>query len=432
MLVKFTVENYLSFKERTSIDLTATSLTHLRNENLQKTQLNNLTLLKSMIIYGANSYGKSNLFKAIKFVRGFILDSSKDSQSDEPINIEPFRLSTETLEKPSFFELVFVHDSVKFRYGFEVDTSIVHSEWLFATTKNKEQILFDRNFQDISISKKFNSASKNLTTITRKNALFISVCAQFNIDTGMSILKALSNVQYISGTEDSFIMDFTIEMMEDPHKRIFVENFIGGANLGFDEIRVERFKLTEEILAKNKVPKQIRKLILDSDEENKVISTKHSVYNKNNEEVDSTYFNLIANESLGTRKYVALAGPIIDTLLNGKTLIIDEFDARLHPLLSKAIIQLFNSEDNNPYGAQLIFASHNSSLINPKRKLFRRDQIIITEKDRYGVTTMESLFNKKIDGKKIRKDASFEKDYLEGKYDGIPDVQISNQLELFN
>ncbi|MEM6719265.1 MAG: ATP-binding protein [Bacteroidota bacterium] len=426
MLVKFTVENYLSFKNRTSIDFTATSLTELRDGNLHQTDLKNVTLLKSMIIYGANSNGKSNLFKAIKFARKFILNSSKDSQSDEPIEVQPFCLSTETIEKPSFFELVFIHDAAKYRYGFEVDDTEIYKEWLYMTTKNKEQLLFERDFQEITITKKYDAASHNLTSITRKNALFISVCAQFNIPTGMAILKALSSVHYISGMQDRYTVNFTIDMMDDPNKKKYIDNFIASADLGFTETKVERFKLTEEILEKGNVPKEIRKMILESDEENVVVSTKHIIYDENNEEVDNIYFNLFVSESLGTGKYVALAGPIIDALMHGKTLIIDEFDAQLHPHLSKAIVELFNSKENNPHGAQLIFASHNPSLINPKRKLFRRDQIIITEKNQFGVTTMESLYEKK-----IRKDASFEKDYLEGKYDGIPDVQIDQDFRLF-
>ncbi len=427
MLVKFTVENYLSFKNRTSIDFTASSLTELRNTNLHQTSLKNVTLLKSMIIYGANSNGKSNLFKALNFARKFIINSSKDSQSDEPIEVQPFCLSTETIENPSFFELVFIHDTAKYRYGFEVDDTEIQKEWLYVTTKNKEQLLFERAFQDITITKKYDAASTNLTSITRKNALFISVCAQFNIPTGISILKAMNNVQYISGMQDRYTINFTIDMMDNPEEKKFIDNFIAGANLGFTETKVERFKLTEEILEKGNVPKEIRKMILESDEENVVVSTKHTVYDENNEEVDNIYFNLFANESLGTCKYVALSGPIIDTLLHGKTLIIDEFDAQLHPHLSKAIIELFNSEENNPNGAQLIFASHNSSLINPKRKLFRRDQIMIAEKDNYGITKMESLYDKK-----VRKDASFEKDYLEGKYEGIPDIHIDNEFQLFD
>jgi AAA15 family ATPase/GTPase len=427
MLVKFTVENYLSFKNRTSIDFTATSLTELRNANLHQTALKNVTLLKSMIIYGANSNGKSNLFKALNFARKFIINSSKDSQADEPIEVQPFCLSTETIENPSFFELVFIHDTAKYRYGFEVDDTEIQKEWLYLTTKNKEQLLFERAFQDITITKKYDDASNNLTSITRKNALFISVCAQFNIPTGMAILKALNNVQYISGMQDRHTVNFTIDMMDDPIKKKYIDNFIASADLGFTETKVERFKLTEEILEKGNVPKEIRKMILESDEENVVVSTKHPIYDENNEEVDAIYFNLFVNESLGTGKYVALSGPIIDTLMHGKTLIIDEFDAQLHPHLSKAIVELFNSKENNPHGAQLIFASHNPALINPKRKLFRRDQIIITEKDQFGVTTMESLYDKK-----IRKDASFEKDYLEGKYNGLPDVGIDENFRLFD
>ncbi|PTX60159.1 hypothetical protein C8N46_107165 [Kordia periserrulae] len=426
MLVKFTVENYLSFKNRMTIDFTATSLTELRDTNLHQTDLKNVTLLKSMVIYGANSNGKSNLFKAIKFARKFILNSSKDSQSDEPIEVQPFCLSTETLEKPSFFELVFIHEAVKYRYGFLVDDTEIHKEWLYMTTKNKEQLLFERDFQKITITKKYDAASSNLTSITRKNALFLSVCAQFNIPTGMAILKALSGIHYISGMQDRYTVNFTIDMMDDPEKKKYIDNFIANADLGFTETKVERFKLTEEILEKGNVPKEIRKMILESDEENVVVSTKHIIYDENNEEIDSIYFNLFVSESLGTGKYVALSGPIIDALIHGKTLIIDEFDAQLHPHLSKAIVEFFNSAENNPNGAQLIFASHNPSLINSKRRLFRRDQIIITEKDPFGVTTMESLYDKK-----IRKDASFEKDYLEGKYNGIPDLKIGNELQLF-
>ncbi|EDP96594.1 ATP-binding protein [Kordia algicida OT-1] len=427
MLVKFTVENYLSFKNRTSIDLTATSLTELRSTNLYDAPLKNLTLLKSMIVYGANSNGKSNLFKAINFARKFIINSSKNSQADEAIEVQPFCLSVETIENPSFFEFIFIHESVKYRYGFEVDEEQIHKEWLYMTTKNKEQLLFERALQDISITKKYDAASTNLTSITRKNALFLSVCAQFNIPVAMSILKALNNVQYISGMQDRFTINFTIDMMDDPEKKKYIDNFIAGADLGFTETKVERFKLTEEILEKGNVPKEIRKMILESDEENVVVSTKHPIYDENNEEIDTIYFNLFVNESLGTGKYVALSGPIIDTLLHGKTLIIDEFDAQLHPHLSKSIVELFNSKENNPHGAQLIFASHNSSLINSKRKLFRRDQIIIAEKDQYGVTSLESLYDKK-----IRKDASFEKDYLEGKYDGIPDLKIDDNFRLFD
>ncbi len=427
MLVKFTINNFLSFKNETVIDLNATSLSEYREENIFNLAINNLSLLKSLVIYGANSSGKSNLFKAIKFVRRMILNSSKDSQAEESIKVEPYLLSTENRLKPSYFEIEFIADKKQYRYGFEVDVNKIHKEWLYEVKKTTETQLFNRNFQEIQISSKFDSASNNLTTITRDNALFLSVCAQFNISIAIEIIRGISDIQYLSGVDDRSTMDFTVNLLNDPENGIYVNNFIRGAKLGFEEVKTKEISLTEEALAKSNIPKELRKFLLDKKEKNTVVTTKHLVYDDNNNPSDEIYFNLIANESLGTRKYFSLAGPIIDTLLKGKTLIIDEFDARLHSRLSKSIIRLFNTKENNPNNAQLIFASHNSTFINPTNELFRRDQIIIAEKDKFGSSKMESIY-----AKGIRKDASFERDYLSGKYNGIPlDIEISNQLPLF-
>lgn len=425
MLVKFTVGNYLSFKEKVTMDLNVSSLTELRNDNILSTSASNVNLLKSVVAYGANSSGKSNLFKAIKFTKKFIKNSSKDSQVDEHIDIEPFRLSTETLNKPSHFELEVVFDGAKYRYGFEVDTQIVHKEWLYFSTKNKEYLLFEREQQSILIGKKYDSTSENFIKNTRENTLFLSLCAQLNIKIAVDIIKNIGNIKYISGTNDSSTIDFTVELLNDPKYNIIVNNFIKGANLGFKEVKTESIELTPEILEKSGLPKELHKMVLESNRENITIFTEHTIYDKNYEAKEITYFNLLKNESLGTRKLFSLAGPIIDAIINGKTLIIDEFDARLHPLLGKAIIKLFNSSENKK--AQLLLASHNSHYINSSSKLFRRDQILIFQKDEYGQTLFETL-----NDKKIRKDASFEKDYLSGKYDGVPvKLEINSQLNLF-
>jgi len=425
MLVKFTVGNFLSFKEKVTIDMNASSLTELRNENILSTSVPNVSLLKSVVAFGANSSGKSNLFKAIKFVKKFIQNSSKDSQADEEIDIEAFRLSTDSIDEPSYFEIEIVFDDTKYRYGFEVDRKCIQKEWLYFTKKSKEYLLFERNNQSILIGKKYDSASENLVNNTRENALFLSLCAQLNIEIAIDIIKDLGNLKYISGINDSRTIDFTVKLLNDPEYNVIVNNFIKGANLGFKQIKTENVELTEEMLSKSGVPKELHKMFLERNNDNVVITTEHTVYDANLEAKGSTYFNLMANESLGTRKLFSLAGPIIDAIINGKTLIIDEFDARLHPLLGKAIIKLFNSNENSK--AQLLLASHNSHYINSSTKLFRRDQVIIFEKDEYGQTTFETL-----NDKKIRKDASFEKDYLSGKYDGIPiRLEINNQLNLF-
>lgn len=425
MLVKFTAGNYLSFKEKVSIDLNATSLTEYRSDNILSTSITSINLLKSLVTYGSNSSGKSNLFKAIKFVKKFIQNSSKNSQANEEIDTEHFRLSLETIDKPSFFELEIVFNSVKYRYGFEVDKQKIYKEWLFFSKKTKEYALFERNGQSIEISSKFDKSSENIISNTRENALFLSVCAQFNIDVAINLIKELSNIKYISGTNDRDTIEFTVKLLNDSKYTKLVNNLIKGAKLGFSKVETEKIEITEEMLNKSGIPKDLHKMVLENNAKETLITTEHIVYDENNEPQGSTYFDLINNESLGTRKLFSLAGPIIDAIINGRTLIIDEFDARLHPLLAKAIIKLFNSKENPK--AQLIIASHNSHFINSSSKLFRRDQIIIVEKDFYGQTRMETL-----NDKKIRKDASFEKDYLGGKYDGVPiKLEINNQLDLF-
>ncbi len=425
MLVKFSVRNFLSFKETTSISFVATSLSEYRNDNLFQSPINDLSLLKSIVVYGFNSSGKSNLFKAIGFVKGFILNSSKDSISGEEIMVERFKLSTETVDEPSFFEIQFIDNGHKYRYGFEVNTERVCSEFLYYQKKTKEFLLFERRLQNIELGKKFDLENEKLMQITRENALFLSVCAQFNDTLSNSLIQSIREINFISGIDDLGSTDYTAKMLGDRKFHLMVNNLLQSANLGFNEIRVRKVS-TEEILMKSDFPKELRKILIKNNPENVIISTKHLIYDKNKEIVGEEYFDLNSEESLGTRKFFALAGPLIDTLTNGTVLIIDEFDSRLHPVLCKAIIKLFNSADKNPYNAQLIIASHNSSFINSTNKLFRRDQVFIAGKSKFGITRLESLFDKK-----VRKDASFEKDYLAGKYDETTiELSISNQLNL--
>lgn len=422
MLVKFSVSNFLSFKEKASINLSATSLTEYRNDNIFQSPINDLSLLKSLIVYGANSSGKSNLFKALGFMKRFILNSSKDSTSGDEIPVEIFKLSSETQLKPSFFELEFIIENAKYRYGFEVDSTRIHSECLYYQVKTKEYLLFNRKFQKIELGKKIESENEKLFDITRENALFLSVCAQFNDNRSNLIMREIRKFVFIS---DDFRSNYTAKLLSDSHFNLMVNNLLKGANLGFSEIKVEKVS-TEELLSKSNLPKDLYKMFVKNVPENTIISTKHFIYDENNKIIGEQFFDLNTEESLGTRKFFALAGPIIEALSNGTTLLIDEFDSRLHPELCKAIVKLFNSSEKNPYEAQLIIASHNSTFMNSTNKLFRRDQVVIAQKNNFGVTRLESLFEKK-----IRKDASFEKDYLSGKYDGVSiDLKVNNQLDL--
>lgn len=417
MLIEFSVGNYLSFKEIVTFSMLSSSIREHRDTHVFQPQ-KKLKLLKSAILYGANASGKSNLFKAMSFMSNFVRNSSKDSQVDENINTVPFKLSTETTDKPSFFEIIFMQDNIRYRYGFEVDVSKVKQEWLFYTPKKQEIKLFERNQNSFEIESDFKEG-KGLDEKTRDNALFLSVVAQFNGEKSISILKWFNKLNNISGLNDKY-QDFTTSLLEKGScKETFLE-LIRIADAGIEDltVNIEEFSF-------NKYPKEIqqplktfRELLEKSfsmvDDTITNIITTHKKYDENNKFVSFEEFNMNDQESHGTKKLFSLLGPIIDTLHTGKILVIDEFDSRLHTLLSSFIVKLFNSNEKNPNNAQLIINTHDTNLLN--NKLFRRDQIWFTEKNRYGATNLYSL----VEYNRVRNDASFEKDYLLGKFGAIP------------
>jgi hypothetical protein len=150
-----------------------------------------------------------------------------------------------------------------------------------------------------------------------------------------------------------------------------------------------------------------------------VFKTRHPKFDEKNRPAGYQEFDLREQESAGTNKVFNLSGPVFDVLKDGGVLVVDELDASLHPLMTLAITKLFNSAKHNPKNAQLIFATHDSNLLSKGN--YRRDQIYFIEKDKYGASDLYSLIElRETDGTKIRKDRSFEKDYVEGRYGAIP------------
>lgn len=424
MIVKFTTGNFNSFKEPTALSLKASALSE--NQDYQfETPLTDLSLLKSAVIYGQNSSGKSNMFKALRFMRWFMLNSAKDFQASEKIDVSSFQLSTVTVDQPSFFEIEMIIDEVKYKYGFRVDKNIVHEEWLFVTRKIKEYILFHRHRQDIKVEGRFDFP-KQLVDRTRENALALSVGALFNNHIAVEIIKKIDGFKMVSGVRDESHIDFTAKMLDDKKYAHLIKEFVLSAKLGFTDFKTEKVKITEEMLG-NGLPEEIKTLFLKNRKDRIFVSTSHQVFDENNIPVGNTYFDLIQNESLGTQKYFSLAGPVIDTLTKGGVIIVDEFSSRMNPMLCEAIIRLFNSTENNPNNAQFIFITHNLSFVSRNRDLFRRDQMILFNKNKYGASEVISLYDLR-----IRKDASYEKEYLGLMFEqGYPKIDLSHQLGLF-
>ncbi|MDB9538714.1 ATP-binding protein [Anabaenopsis arnoldii] len=377
-----------------------------------------LTLLKSAAIYGANASGKSNLAKAINFMKWFMINSSKETQSTEPINVEPFALSTETETQPSLFEIVFILDNKTYRYGFEATQKNIVSEWLFYVHKKRQTRLFERKDQHFNISKNFQG--EDIQSKTRENALFISVAAQFNVEIAKKILDWLTTkIQIISGLNS--YLSYTVKFLEPGHdNREEIIQLIKNLDLGIRDIRVTEREVTlNPLLIPEELLKEVKSATVKAT--SRTIMTIHQKFDHQGNFISLESFDLDNQESEGTKKIFSIAGPLIHTLKKGNTLIFDEFDARLHPLMSKAIVEMFNSQASNYKNAQLIFMTHNTNLLN--NKLFRRDQIWFTEKNKYGATDLYSLVEYK-----IRNDASFESDYIKGKYGAIPFIGNLSQI----
>lgn len=422
MLIEFSIGNYRSFKEKVTFSMVAANLVAKEkqlDENNIFTVDNELKLIRSAAIYGANASGKSNIAQALGFMAWFIINSSKETQSIDEIGAEPFRLSTDTESKPSYFELVFLMDRRKYRYGFEVNRERVISEWLFYVPKTRETKLFERSLDVIKISRNYDA--DGIQQRTRNNALFLSVSAQFNVELAEKILGWITNkLNIISGLHDR-TLSYTINCLMNNENKKDIIHLVKKLDLGIDSIQIHQEDFTVDLLPGG-IPDNLKKIIVKTGGgKATLISTAHKKFDEHGNYRSIEEFDLNTHESDGTRKVFALAGALVDTLKNGKILIIDELDSRLHPLISLAIVELFNSIETNPKNAQLIFMTHDTNLLS--NKLLRRDQIWFTEKNRYGATDLYSLAEYK-----IRNDASFESDYIKGKYGAIPYIGNLNHL----
>ncbi|PSB31146.1 abortive infection protein [filamentous cyanobacterium Phorm 46] len=423
MLIGFSVGNYKSFKETVTLSMVASSITEeepeLDTNNVFEIN-HKLKLLKTAAIYGANASGKSNLIAAINFMKWFVLNSSKETQVSDAIDIEAFRLSTETEKEPSFFEIVFLLEDKTFRYGFEVKTREVVSEWLFQADDSKEKMLFERDF-DNYILDDF-PEGQGISDKTRSNALFLSVVAQFNGKISGKILLWFSkNLQLISGLQDTQYRKETLESFENARHRHDIIEFIKKLDLGIADIQITNQPVFIMSRKKALYARSYDGSLYLNSESKPTVKTVHRKYDADGKKVSLERFDMEKHESEGTNKLFALAGILLDSLRTGKILLIDELDARLHPLITRELICLFNSNVTNPHNAQLIFTTHDTNLLSSKT--FRKDQVWFTEKDNKGATDFYSLVEYK-----VGKDSSFEDDYIIGKYGAIPFIGNFKEL----
>lgn len=424
MLIYFTAGNFLSFYDCQTLKMTAAPSCKERIEDNTHVEQKRRLLLSS-VIYGANASGKTNLYKAMLFFQRLVLTSAQDMQGLQVLQGMRNKLNSEAETTPTSFEIAFLQNGSEFRYGFEVTPKRIVKEWLYEGKK----VCFLRTLVDgedtIQIDKSWEKAN-GLEERTRDNALFLSVCATFAIDKAQEIVTWIGQkFIMISAAEPGGFTGYTVaRIQQNPSFKDKVVAFLKNADMNVEGIELVNNELSLPVPNKDGSVMFQKQTVVS-------IFTRHHVYDANGDVRGETLMPFESHESLGTQKALALAGPIIHALESGSVLVVDELDSRLHPVFTRQIVKMFNSSKDNPCHAQLIFNTHDTNLLsfkvyNPQTKedeyLYRRDQIFFTEKDNCERTHLYSLieFKEQSTGRKVRNDASFEKDYLNGLYGAIP------------
>lgn len=428
MLVQFSIKNFKTFRERATLSMIASNYDKdtREEENVTHDDKFNLRILKSAVIYGANASGKSKFLDAMLFMKYFVINSSSSTQLGDPIRVSPFRLNTTSINEPTEFEIIFIHNKEMFRYGFEITQEKVHTEWLYHKPKTKEVELFYREGTDFDSHPRNFSIGQMLQkgNLVRPNALMISVAAQFNDKVAARILSWFDNFRGLSGLDEDPYQGYTMGRTNDPLIKKRIISLLNAADLYIKDIQLEH--VGEENLPDD-MPKKIKEKILRDIREGSSkyysdVLTSHRVYDELNNHVSDTEFSMEDDESTGTKKFFALTGPILDALDRGLILIVDELDSKLHPNLVGSLVSLFNNKRVNKNNAQLIFNTQNTNLL--ESGLFRRDQIWFTQKDRYGAAKIFSLSDFKSE---VRKGENFEDNYIRGKYGALPYITDMEQ-----
>jgi len=414
MLISFSVENFRSIRDLQTLSMVEPRLDH-HLEWSHIFEASNRRLLKSAAIFGPNASGKSNILRAMIWLRQFVLSSSKEGQAGERIDIQPFRLSTAKEKAPTHFEIEFLIKGFEYRYGFEVTTKKVESEWLFRKLPSaKPAMLFTRESGNFNVSAEFFREGKGLEERTRDNALFLSVCAQFNGTESEKIINWMQRFRWVSGLSESGFYAFTAQRLAEPGYQEKLLELAKKADFNIASLRSEIEELTAASLPPDMPPK-MREQALAQKWLRADIKTTHEKRDDDGKVVGRVEFDLAKDESQGTQKFIALSGPVTHTLEQGSILIVDEIEARLHPLLTQALVDLFHSPVNRK-NAQLVFAAHDVTLLDPDR--FRRDQVWFTEKDETGATDLYSLAE--FDPAQVRPGTKFSRQYLLGLFGAVP------------
>ena len=411
MLLDFRVKNFRSLRDEQTLSLVAAKDKSLQVLNTMPSGIKAApTLLRSVAIYGPNAGGKSNLIKALQYMRAVVAESASVMQPDQTFNIQPFRLDALSVAQPTEFDVSFVLDGVRHQYGFELTAQRVTREYLLVYKAFKPQQWFERNY-DAASGKDvydFGVGLKGPKSVwegaTRPNALFLSMAVQINSEQLKPVFAWFVNKLAIFNEITPLGQHFSVDMLRKPEGKRAICDFLTSADISISDIEVVTRKVSGQAvhfdMAAGKT--EVRN---EEQEVNELLF--HHVTDQG-----KAVFSL-GDESMGTRNLLFLTGPVLDILDNGMALVVDELDSSLHPLLVRRLVELFQNPAVNKKGAQLIFTTHDTSLLDPD--LFRRDQIWFVEKDPDQASKLYPLSDFS-----PRKNEALERGYLMGRYGALP------------
>ena len=415
MLLRFAVSNFRSIRDEQELSMVAAQAIKDDPAALIETPaLRKDKALPAALIYGANASGKSNVVEALRFMQRMVLDSHTDFKPGASLGRAPFRLAPEWPEKESRFDLTFVHEGVRYQYGFTALDDRFGSEWLYSWPSGSRRELFRREGQEFSFGRFLKGDNQLIARNTKANSLFVSAAAQNNHEQLIFVYHFFSALYFNLAVSPnrSGVARHLARFRLDQRAMAFLDSLdtgIKSININYESLvdRLQQLGMStndwnlKEILGNDFDVKKVAEIQYTD------VKIGHFAGNENLEFFD------INDESSGTVRLFVILGPIFEALDRGSIVIIDEIDSSLHTLACEQIIALFQSPKTNPKGAQLIATTHDTNLLNPDT--LRRDQIWFTEKDPEGATHLYPLTDIR-----TRKGDNIEKGYLQGRFGAVP------------
>jgi uncharacterized protein len=411
MLLEFRVRNYRSIRDEQCLNLVASSADkELAETHLAATGLKSLpNAVRSAVVYGPNASGKSTLLFALNYMRAVVAESASLIQPGQAYNVQPFKLDPNFAKEPTTFGLTFLIEGVRHEYSFAMTQKRIVSESLLVYRTIKPTELFSRKLApdaenyEYEFSTYLTGSRKLWQESTRPNALFLSTAAQLNSELLLPVFRwIVDRIVYLPARAE-LDNDLTTAMLSNNEGRAAICDFLASADISIANIQaVPRKGIRAQLVIPAGGVAQVNQL----QGEFLFPVFEHSTpKGKANFELD--------DESEGTRRLYGLAAPVLDVLREGRILVVDELDSSLHTLMVRRLVSMFHSSELNKAGAQLIFSTHDTSLLDSS--LFRRDQIWFTEKDDDQATRLYPLSDFS-----PRKHEALERGYLMGRYGAVP------------